>query len=249
MDAHDLISDYFDEIYPHDSYAEELDPIKRDVLQRVIRNYQEKKIRVLDICTGTGRALGVFDSDDTFELTGIDISSKLIVKAREKYKTARFVQCDALHLADAFDGELFDCILISGVSLQLFAPQKRITIFSQVKELLCNGGALYFDIFLDMLKERKALIKLSTSRSNEEILVVYRREPSVPSMPWKQHVDLFRKEIGSNRWTGLTNTVYIYNVTLDEIRNEIKSTGLKLTDFKLKREHTIFLKAVKDAES
>lgn len=249
MDAHELIADYIDEMYPHDDYAVKIGKLKEHFLESINRELQSREMRVLDVCTGTGRALSAFVNDSAFDLTGIDISSKLIYRAKDNYNDVRFVVGNILKLANTFRGEQFDCILLCGVSLQLFAPEERHIIFSEVSKILRNTGSYYFDIFTKTLEEDTCFTKLKKDGIDENIEIDYRRVPSQPPEPWTQHVILRRKKISSESWDSLSESVSIYNVTVDAIIEEMEATGLRLTEFQFdKDDNTFFRMAVRDAE-
>ena len=57
IDAHDLIVDYWDDVYPHAEYCKRNDNIRKRVMAEF---HGLSNIKILDLCCGTGRGLSLF---------------------------------------------------------------------------------------------------------------------------------------------------------------------------------------------
>ena len=156
-DPHELIVDYFDDVYPHDDFCGEVSSIKDAILSRF---KDKKKIKILDLCTGTGRSLGLFYGDNRFDLLGVDVSDKMLNKARKNYPKLLFRKYDITNFPNGiFKKKTFHCILMTSVSIQLFNQHERKQILKTVDELLCERGVFIFDIFAEDAPEPKNLDK------------------------------------------------------------------------------------------
>ncbi len=141
---YESIVDVFDYIYPHKEYREKSSRIVSEVLDRV--GYKPV-IRVLDICCGTGRGLSLFNGLEKFELYGVDINPAFIKSAKRNVKNANFFLGDARYMGGCgFFNNMFDVIIISGVSIQHFSPSDRQLVYRGVFRYLSLGGIFFMDI-------------------------------------------------------------------------------------------------------
>ncbi len=111
------------------------DEIKLSLLKEA---FIKKGDRVLDVASGTGVVTGLIHSLSDSEVVGIDISSKMIEIAKEKYKGkewARFVHGDLFDLED----EKFNEIVIYNAYPHFLDPDK---LADKCYSLLKEGGHL-----------------------------------------------------------------------------------------------------------
>ena len=229
-DPHELIIGYYDDVYPHDSFRNDVSSIREELLRRFEDVFSIGKVRVLDLCTGTGRALSLFCGDTRFDLAGVDISDKMLGKARQNYPEVSFIKGDIRDLSHAaFKKGYFHCIQMTSVSIQLFNQSDRKQIFKQVEELLVQGGVFIFDVFSEPLEydaqEKNAFIKRTLMKNDLHVLIIYHRLPFRPPAPSKQYVYLIETRAGSEP-TMSSGVVDIYNVTLDDVVRELEGLGL-----------------------
>ena len=93
---------------------------------------------VLDLGCGGGRTSG-FLRDMGGEVTGLDISRRLIEAARQTYPDIRFQVGDAANLPYPDSG--FDCVLFSFNGLDLLYPEEmRTRCIGEVRRVMRPGG-------------------------------------------------------------------------------------------------------------
>jgi len=246
MNAHELIADYYDEVYPHVAYREQLGSII-DEIASLFR--AEKRIRILDICSGSGRSLGLFEGDERFEVTGVEMNDKMLSKARKNYPNARLIQGDVRDLSELFLGqERFHAVLMAGISFQLFDEGDRRRILGEVERLLVRGGVFIFDIFTKSFShnapEENAFIKRLIVKEHLQIVIIYQRFAFSPPDPSKQYVYLIETQPGGEpimSW----GSVDIYEVDLQSIERDLGNLGMYVRPLPTKKEKTQFMLAGK----
>ncbi|MEA1957763.1 MAG: methyltransferase domain-containing protein [Euryarchaeota archaeon] len=85
--------------------------IRNKVADLVDEEYKDK-IKILDVCTGTGTQAFAF-AKKGYEVVGIDLSEEMlqVAKKKSKYGNVRFVMADATKMP--FENDYFDCACIS----------------------------------------------------------------------------------------------------------------------------------------
>jgi SAM-dependent methyltransferase len=168
------IEPYFDLIYPHEAFAQAFAPAMPFVINHLGGN---SNLRVLDLCCGTGRALGPFFDMPGVTICGVDQSERMLEKARQRFPLGRFVQRDVRQLAThEFGDRNLDVVIIAGVSLLHFTAAERSSILSFAKNVLRSGGLLIFDILRDSNQQGKeTFIKNEFEVDDHTIIVVYHR--------------------------------------------------------------------------
>jgi ubiquinone/menaquinone biosynthesis C-methylase UbiE len=98
--------------------------------------------RGLDVCCGTGAGMRVLTSVCQGPITGIDVSTGMLARARSAHPGATWVRADAraLPFAGAFD------LAVSFGALGHFLPAERPTLFAGVYRALRPGGVFAFPI-------------------------------------------------------------------------------------------------------
>lgn len=92
--------------------------------------------RILDLCTGTGDIAGfIKEKYPNIDVTGIDLSSKMLDIARKKHGNIDFIKCDASKLP--FRDNEFDFI-ISTFGFRNIRDKK--SAISEIKRVLKNEG-------------------------------------------------------------------------------------------------------------
>jgi ubiquinone/menaquinone biosynthesis C-methylase UbiE len=92
--------------------------------------------RILEVGTGTGR-IAIPMLERGADLIGCDLSSKMLLRQREKFPAARLAQSDAVHLP--FPSAHFDAVLIVHV-MHLIGPWREA--LREFKRVLRAGGIL-----------------------------------------------------------------------------------------------------------
>ena len=135
IDKQDVI-DFFDRCAV--SWDEEM--IKSDEIVNIILDNAEitKGKRVLDVACGTGVLIGDYLDRNVKSVTGIDISSEMIKRAKDKFNNPRvsFICGDAMEYD--FDTQ-FDAVMIYNAFPHFPEPEKLI---DRLSGLLASGGSL-----------------------------------------------------------------------------------------------------------
>lgn len=133
---------YEEDIYREGSYDEMLWRIERELLIKEIRALQKKvgKIQYLDFACGTGRIIS-FLEQSVEESYGIDVSSAMLAKAREKVKKSELIYAD-LTANDVLKDKTFD--LITAFRFFLNAePELRASAFSVLRTKLKDEKSIF----------------------------------------------------------------------------------------------------------
>ena len=91
---------------------------------------------VLDVACGTGVLFPDYFSRGVSSVTGVDISSQMLVIAEDKYPEARLICADAESFA--FEGE-YDAVMIYNAFPHFASPSK---LFENLSRVLKDGGRL-----------------------------------------------------------------------------------------------------------
>ncbi|MEG4876876.1 class I SAM-dependent methyltransferase [Microcoleus sp. CZ3-B4] len=136
-----------------------------------------KSARILDIGCGYGRILKYFYELGYENLTGIDVSSRLINRARN------YLPCANYFIEDILDWKIssnYDLVLICGVLEYFVEPINRTKLVSQIDCLLDNNGKVYLEAFtLDQKYLKSYLVSFlkgetwGTIQLNEKIKVFH----------------------------------------------------------------------------
>lgn len=105
-------------------------------------SYLPDDAKILDLGCGFGRDSRIFSSNK-FDTYGIDLSSKMIEKAKEFSPKTKFFVMDMLKLK--FDDNFFDGVWGSASLLHLNKKDADLTIL-EIKRVLKNNGFLYLNL-------------------------------------------------------------------------------------------------------
>lgn len=106
-----------------------------------IKPYIRNNLEVLDIGVGTGQTFKIF-VDHEANVTGIDISEKMLSVAQSKYHYKKLIKHDIERgLLDLFPQEKFDIIVAVGI-LEFTENIQRV--LSEMEQLLKAGGIIAF---------------------------------------------------------------------------------------------------------
>ena len=106
-------------------------------------SYAEKGMKILEPLCGSGRFLVPF-LERGMDIRGMDLSTEMLAKLKEKAPTAKVVQRDILE----YDSEeKYDYIFISSGSVSLFTDMKTcIAILQKMKYMLKKDGKFIFAV-------------------------------------------------------------------------------------------------------
>ena len=127
--------DYDDLSETYDSrYKSEMSIKENEAIKILISKFIYPTSRVIDVGCGTGFALDINKSMKNYNYFGIDVSSKMILKAKEKYPNYAFVKYD-INRDPLFTVRDFD------IALSLFSvPYIGIGSIKNIKNVLKDGG-------------------------------------------------------------------------------------------------------------
>jgi SAM-dependent methyltransferase len=168
------VEPYFDLIYPHEAFARAFASAVPVVINHLGKSAD---LRILDLCCGTGRALGPFSRLPGATVWGVDQSASMLEKAKRRFPSGRFFQRDVRCLTPhEFGIRSFDVVIIAGVSLLHFTASERSAILSFAERALCPGGVLIFDILrIDDERTKETFIKGEFEVDDRTVVVVYHR--------------------------------------------------------------------------
>lgn len=106
-------------------------------------SYAKKGEKILEALCGSGRFLIPFMKNG-FDIVGLDLSSEMLDKLKQKAPDSKFVQADILEYSPK---ETFDYIFISSGSVSLFTDMNLCKkILERLKGLLTKNGRLVFAV-------------------------------------------------------------------------------------------------------
>ena len=124
--------------------------------------------RILEIGVGTG--LSFDDYDHTTEITGIDISEPMIMRARERARGGKYPFVKTLQVMDAealsFDDASFDCVVGQFVITLVASPEQ---VLSECARVLRPGGQIILVNHLYSERGIAAAIERATARHARQL--------------------------------------------------------------------------------
>lgn len=116
----------------YDQRRDYLNSFEKDELKRLIGDVKGKK--VLDVGCGTGRLIGYLQNEGA-EVTGVDLSEKMVEKVQKKFSFIDVKQADIRELP--FENDSFDVVIAAFVIVHLKDLQEA---FDEVCRVLKPGG-------------------------------------------------------------------------------------------------------------
>jgi SAM-dependent methyltransferase len=122
----------------------------------------------LDIWCGSWRLLEQFSSGfdiDDINYTWIDLSSEMLIKAKENFKNKNFLELDMLELSK-LENRKFDYIFFIASFHHLDSLEFRLTVLNKAKDLLNKGWIIFMTNWslssdINNEKYKKSIIKNS----------------------------------------------------------------------------------------
>lgn len=117
-------------------------PFKLDLF----KNYVKKNDEILDYGCGYGRTLRVLLDNGYLHLSGVDLSEKMIERAKEENPSMdyRVVKHNKLH----FEDNSFDAVLLLAVLTCVINNEEQEMIMNEIKRVLKPNGIIYINDFL-----------------------------------------------------------------------------------------------------
>lgn len=239
MDYHEAVLEYYDDIYPHDEFAQQLQALALELKQRLTN---DGRPRILDLCCGTGRAFSLFSPRDRFEFTGIDVRKNMLAKARSKYRGMQPRLGSVLNIKGTLGAprdimsSCFDCVTIFGASITLFDAAERLLIHRQVYDLLRDGGVYVCNTLqgppLSEENTSQSFVKRVIAKEESVVIVVYGRTYQGPGLPFEQTAYVLEAEQGSEGGSARVGRVPMYQVDCVDLACELKEAGFQKTELR-----------------
>ena len=207
----DLFSSYWDDllvISPNKKIGNFHESEEKFIINFIKKHNINPKI--LELGCGTGRCLKVLENNDFNNLVGIDISSKMIIKAKNKLSNTFLLQHDFRERLP-FQNNYFDFVLITGNTLTSGGLIESNIVLKQAFRVLKKDGFLIVGSF-------------NAEFMKEDIVNYYKKFP---------------KELRFKKFDNKNKTVYIgalfsHWVTESELKNLIEKAGFKLVSIQKK---------------
>ena len=211
---------------PYTVLAEIYDCIMKDVpykkwakyILKLIKNFHPKTKDILELACGTGTMLSLLLKFG-FKVDGLDISEKMIQKAREKIKNEN-VNFFIADMAEFKPDKKYDLVICLYDSINyLTEEEKLLRLLSNVWESLQNGGIFIFDISTEYNSIQNA-IAMNTKGKCDDYKFVRR---SYFLRDKKLHINEFEIERDGEKFFE-RHIQRIYKIS--EIENAVEKTGL-----------------------
>jgi SAM-dependent methyltransferase len=177
----ELISQYYDLLYNDKNYEEE-----SNYINNLIKKHNDRALKILDVGCGTGKHAECLNNLG-YELTGIDLSDKMIEIAKNNAKKNDYDIVYNIANANQFNlNKKFDIVisLFHVISYQT-SNKKLINTFKSINKHLEINGLLIFDfwygpgVLSELPSSRKKVFK-------SKDLEIYRK--SIPKMIYSKNL-------------------------------------------------------------
>ena len=171
-----------------------------------VKNHSNNPL-ILELGCGTGRCLKILQINGFNKLFGIDISSKMIDKAKSKLSNSIILLQHDFRERLPFENNYFDFIIITGNTLTSGGLVESDIVLKQAYRILKKGGYLIIGSY-------------NAKFMTEDFI--------------KNYYSKFPEELKFRKFDKKTKTVYLgkilhsHWVTKIELRNLIKEVGLKV---------------------
>lgn len=128
----DLISSDYDTLNDIMSFG-----MHKSIKKNLIKNLKlPENAKILDLCTGTGDVAGLLKANfPNAQITGVDLSNKMMSIAKQKYQDIDFIQADCSDLP--FEDESFD---LCTISFGLRNTENLKKVVNEINRVLKTGG-------------------------------------------------------------------------------------------------------------
>lgn len=218
-------SEYYFELYAH---REEKDT--RTIVNLIQRNIElPTKSTLLDLCCGAGRHSIEF-ARRGYDVTGIDISSFMIEKAKDSFKKNKEIglkiQFFIMDMKDFNFNNTFDIAVNLFSSFGYFInDEENFSLFSNVKSSLKKNGYFVFD-FLNRYYLIKYLVPLTKTKIKDKLILQKRRIEN--NFVFKD-IYICKKNFHNDcirRKPDFIERIKLYGFT--EIRNELRKSNFEI---------------------
>ena len=135
------LAEYYDEIYSYKDYAAEAEK----VVSLIKNNLKSGGNKLLDVACGTGKHIEYLKQH--YDVTGVDISNKMLDLAKVRYPNVQFHQADMMEMELGRDFDVLVCLFSSISHLKTYENlSKALKNFSKH---LKKGGVLIIEPFIE----------------------------------------------------------------------------------------------------
>lgn len=192
-------------------------------LHRILQNFRCRPTKVLDLCCGTGN-VSLILAREGYRVTGVDISSEMIQRARMKAQSAG-LQIE-YYVQDASQlrlGRRFDLVISLFDSLNYILDSAALQqVFHRVSETLEPGGLFVFDVNTE-LALAGGYFDQSNIGSKAPVIYHWRSSYDHLSRICRIQMDFVYRRGGSERRVSVVHHQRAYD--LDEIRQMLSTAG------------------------
>lgn len=115
--------------------------VREEVFLREVSRMDPGGASVLDVGSGTGFYVGLWDRAGAGEVTGCDMTEAAVRRLRDRFPGHRFVRQDAAEL-DAFDADAFDAVSCMDVLFHITDDERYTRAVGEFARVLRPGGLL-----------------------------------------------------------------------------------------------------------
>ncbi|ARE88289.1 class I SAM-dependent methyltransferase [Clostridium formicaceticum] len=117
-------------------------PFKLDLFE----DHVEKNSKILDYGCGYGRTLDLLRKNGYLDLFGVDLSEKMIERAKEENPSMQYKVIKQNKLG--FEDNSFDAVLLLAVLTCVINNEEQEMIMQEIKRVLKPSGVIYINDFL-----------------------------------------------------------------------------------------------------
>jgi SAM-dependent methyltransferase len=131
--------------------------VRKSVFMALLRRYAENATHasVLDIGSGTGFYIDLWESSGARSITGIDITQTVIDQLRRRFADYTFIEMDISDQLDTLDGHQFDYVSAFDILFHITDDHRLTQAVANIYQLVKPGGYFFFsDVFLHRATQR-----------------------------------------------------------------------------------------------
>jgi len=114
----------------------------RQLMHKVSADHPAGKLDILDLGCGTGQC-GLLFQDISNKLTGVDLSARMIEKARQRRVYDELRVADIIDVLEEFDENTYDCIVAADVFIYVGSLAE---VFPSCQKVLRDNGLFTFSV-------------------------------------------------------------------------------------------------------
>ncbi|MFG6101402.1 class I SAM-dependent methyltransferase [Leptothoe sp. EHU-05/26/07-4] len=221
---YDVLASVLNKLYQKEYSKENLEFIKT-IFQQLFLQYIPEKGRILDLGCGSGQLASLlFESG--YQVTGIDISEKLLSYARKNAPEVEFVQSDIrlLEYSPTFNG-----IFSKGALMVMMSLEGLEDVFRRVYSALLGNGVFMFDVRQEesVMSWGKSLADAHTKTLSVEDDYVWMCRSTYEPGEKVMHNFFTVFELVDSTWLRTDTDFYGKIFSTEEIKENLEKVGFK----------------------